>query len=67
MRRFHGTEVKVGSLRRLLKGAPVVARSAGPTLHMQGVFIRRTTKSWMQELRKTKTNSITGRGREGGT
>ena len=47
-----GTGAKVGNLRRLLNRAPVVARSAGPTLHMQEVLTGQTTKSRTQERRK---------------
>ena len=67
LREDFGTGVKVSNLRRLPNRAPVVARSAGPTLHMQEVLTGHTRKSWTQERRKMETNFITGRGREGKT
>ena len=62
-----GTGVKVSNLRRLPNRTTVVARSAGPTLHMQEVLTGHTMKSWTQERCKMETNFITGRGREGRT
>src|SRR5690554_4096966 len=63
----YGTGAKVDNLRRLSKRAPVVARSAGPTIYTQEVFTRQTTKSRTQKQRKKETNFLTGRGRVGRT